>query len=204
LESLPVICGVAEDLSSKFGLLDNIGCHLILYRDGKNSIHWHADDTQGEDVVLSLLTVDGPMADARTICFQPATTMLKTGDEQLELYPIPGDRYSMDGNVQASYVHAMLKTRPSHVATTGHMAIIFRNGIHKMYDDNGSSVTSLAAPVHTNQCVFGNMCNKLEEVLLARFPIQLASTLEWAWQDCRKQRDWMSIANCLQISKGLQ
>jgi hypothetical protein len=51
--------------------------------------------------------------------------MLKTGDEQLELYPIPGDGYSMDGNVQASYVHAMLKTKPSHVATTGRMAIVF-------------------------------------------------------------------------------
>ena len=165
LESLSVICGIAEDLASKFGLLDNhwnVGCHLILYRDGKDSIHWHADDTQGEDVVLSL-TVDGPVADARTICFQPATTTLKTGDEQLELYPIPGDGYSMDGNVQASYVHAMLKTRPSHVATTGRMAIIFRNGIHKMFDDNGSSVTSLAAPVRTNQYVFGNMCDKLEE-----------------------------------------
>jgi ribulose 1,5-bisphosphate carboxylase large subunit-like protein len=43
------------------------------------------------------------------------------------------------------------------------MAIIFLNGIHKMYNDNGSSVTSLAATVRTNQYVFGNMCNKLEE-----------------------------------------
>ncbi len=82
-----------------------------MYHDGKDSIHWHADDTQGKDVVLSL-TVDGPVADARTICFHPATTMLKTGDEQLELYPIPGDGYSMDGNVQASNIHAMLKRRP--------------------------------------------------------------------------------------------
>jgi hypothetical protein len=165
LESLPVICGVEEDLASKFGLLNNhwsVGCHLILYRYSQDSIHWHADDTQGEDVVLSL-TVDGPLADARTICFQLATTMLKTGDEQLELYPIPGDGYSMDGNVQASYIHAMLKTKPSHVATTGRMAIAFRNGIHKMYNDNGSSVTSLTAPVRTNHYVFGNMCDKLEE-----------------------------------------
>jgi hypothetical protein len=121
-----VICGVAEDLAFTFGLLNNhcnVGCHLILYRDGKDSNHWHdADDTQGEDVVISL-TMDGPLADARTICFQPATRMIKTGNEQLELYPIPGDRYSMDGNVQASYVHAMLKyiaiTR-GHNRTHGH------------------------------------------------------------------------------------
>ncbi len=134
----------------------NVGCHLILYLDGKDSIHWHTDDTQGEDVVLSL-TVDGPVADAKTLCFQPATTMLKTGDKQLELYRIPGDGYSIDGNVQASYVHAMLKIRPSYVATTGRMAIVFRNGIHKMYNDNGSSVTSLAALVRINQYVFLNM-----------------------------------------------
>lgn len=42
--------------------------------------------SEGEDVILSL-TVDGPAADARTICFQPGTTKLKTGDEQSELYP---------------------------------------------------------------------------------------------------------------------
>jgi alkylated DNA repair dioxygenase AlkB len=165
LESLPVISGVAEGLASKFGLLNdhwNIGCHLLLYRDGKDSIHWHADDTQGEDVVLSL-TVDGPVADARTICFQPSnTTTLKTGDEQLELYPIPGDGYSMDGAVQSSYVHAMLKTSPLHVDTTGRMAIIFRNGIHKVVEDNGCAVTTLVAP-QRQQYIFGNMCEELEE-----------------------------------------
>ena len=54
LESLPVISRVAKRLASKFGLLNdhwNIRYHLLLYRDGKDSIHWHADDIQGEDVV---------------------------------------------------------------------------------------------------------------------------------------------------------
>jgi hypothetical protein len=32
-----------------------------------------------------------------------------------------------------------------------------------MYNDNGSSVTSLTTPVRTNQYVFGNMCDMLEE-----------------------------------------
>jgi hypothetical protein len=103
------------------------------------------------------------LTDARTICFQPATAKRTTGDEQLELYPIPRNGYSMDGMVQPSYVHAMLKTRPLHMGTTGCMAIIFRNGINKMYDDNCSSVSSLAAPVRSNQYIVGNMSEKLEE-----------------------------------------
>ena len=128
-----------------------------MYHVGKDSIHWHADNTQGEDVILSL-TVNGPVAEARIICFQIATAKHITGDEQLELYPIPGDGHSTDGMVHASYMHAMLKTRPSHMATTGRMAIIVQNGINKMYNDKGSSVSSLAAPARSNQYIVGNMC----------------------------------------------
>jgi hypothetical protein len=99
---------------------------------------------------------------------------------------IPGD-----GKKQASYVHTMLKTRPSHIlATTGCMAIRFRNGIHKMFNDNGSSASSLAVPVRNNQYVLGNMSKK-------QFPIQLASTLEWMWKHCQEQRGWMRISRCL-------
>lgn len=100
---------------------------------------------------------------------------------------IPG----RDGKKQAPYVHAMLKTRPSHIATTGCMAIIFRNGIHKMFNDNGSTVSSLAVPVRNNQYVLGNTSKK-------QFPtIQLASTLEWMWKHCQEQRGWMRISRCL-------
>jgi hypothetical protein len=113
--------------------------------------------------VVLLLMVDGPINDARTICFQPSNTLtLRTGDEQLELYPIPGDGFSMDGTVQASYVHAMLKTSNSHVDTTGCMAIIFRNGVHKIVEDNSCKVTTLVDP-QRQQYIFGNMCDKLEE-----------------------------------------
>jgi hypothetical protein len=133
-----------------------------MYHVGKDSIHWHADNTQGEDVILSL-TVNGPVAEARIICFQIATAKHITGDEQLELYPIPGDGHSTDGMVHASYMHAMLKTRPSHMATTGRMAIIVQNGINKMYNDKGSSVSSVAAPARSNQYIVGNMSEKLEE-----------------------------------------
>jgi hypothetical protein len=88
LDPIPFITKVGARLAAKFELPSkewNIGYHLVMFCNGKDSINWHADDTQGEDVVLSL-TVDGP-EDPRTICFQPANTMdLQDGDEQIEVY----------------------------------------------------------------------------------------------------------------------
>lgn len=43
----------------------------------------------------------------------------------------------------------------------GHKAIISQYCIHKMYDANGSSVTIVR--LHTNQYIFRNLCEKLEE-----------------------------------------
>jgi hypothetical protein len=125
LYSLLVISDVADNLASCFQIENNqwnIGCHLVIYQDGKDSINWHADNTQGEDAVVSL-TVESP-PDAKTICFQPANDVpLQEEDEQIELFPISGNAYSMDGAVQHGYVHAMLKTR--HGISGRRMAIIF-------------------------------------------------------------------------------
>ena len=119
--------------------------------DGLDSINWHADDTlQGEDVILSLIVDGGSVTDPQTICFQPKNTSpLKNGDEQIELFPIPGDGYSMDdGVVQTGCVHgAMLQTNGGIACTAGQMAIIFRNGISRNVDDNGVAVESILAPV---------------------------------------------------------
>jgi alkylated DNA repair dioxygenase AlkB len=143
LQSLNTISQVAQKLARQFNIPNeewNIGCHLVIYRDGKDSISWHADDTQGEDLILSL-TVDTPH-DTRSICFQPSNdTPLVSGDEQIELYPIPGDAYSMDGQVQHGYVHAMLKVNKLNQQNQSRrMAIIFRNGIPKRCCDNGQEV----------------------------------------------------------------
>ena len=166
LEYLPTISHVANQLANRFQLENcdwNIGCNLVVYRDGNDSINWHADDTQGEDVILSL-TVDGSVTNPRTICFQPANTWpLKNGDEQIELYPIPGDVYSMDGFVQKGYVHAMLKTNTKMHGTDKRMAIIFRNGISKNVTDNGVAVESIVAPDRAIFYPFGNMSDIVEE-----------------------------------------
>ncbi len=133
LNEHPVISNVAHNLAGRFKLSNkewNIGCHLVMYQDGQDSINWHADDTQGEDLVVSL-TVNGPL-NPRAIYFQPENTNdLQNGDEQIELFPLAGDAYSMDAGFQHGYVHAMLKTRKAEIKSGKRMAIIFRNGISK-------------------------------------------------------------------------
>ncbi len=165
LSSLPVISMVAKRLATKFKLKNNewnIGCHLVLYRSGKDSIGWHADDTQGEDVVASL-TVNGPTGNARTICFQPASSP-EDGDQQLELFPMIGDVYTMDKRVQEYYVHAMMKTKEPNEENCNfqRMSIIFRNGEAKTCKDNGWHVED-CSPSKPNEYVFGNMTGALQE-----------------------------------------
>ena len=165
LSSLPVVSRVAKRLATMFNLKNsdwNIGCHLILYRSGRDSIGWHADDTQGEDVVASL-TVDGPPGDARTICFQPASGP-EDGDQQLELFPMIGDVYTMDELVQEYYVHAMMKTKEPNEENCNfqRMSIIFRNGEAKTCKDNGWHVED-CSPSKPNEYVFGNMSGVLQE-----------------------------------------
>jgi hypothetical protein len=65
LHTLPIIDKLAESLAHRFKLASNElinGCFLEIYWHGKDSINWHANDTQGEDLVLPLM-VDAP-ADA--------------------------------------------------------------------------------------------------------------------------------------------
>lgn len=113
LSSLPIISAVVEHFAAKINLKNrecwNIGCHLVLYCNGRESINWHANDTQGEDTVASL-TVDGPADDASTICIQPASSP-EDGDQLLELFPMKGVVYTMDELVQKFNVHAMMKTK---------------------------------------------------------------------------------------------
>jgi len=50
----------------------NIGVDMILYRNGHDSIGWHADDTQYEDIILSVV-VEMDVEYPRTIHIRPKT-----------------------------------------------------------------------------------------------------------------------------------
>lgn len=165
LEELEVISGLAARLADHCRLPGeawNIGVDLLIYRDGKDNINWHADDTQEEDTVLSL-TVESP-EDPRTICFQPSQLVeLQDGDEQLEFFPIAGDCYQMDGRSQVGYVHAVLKEKHD-VADKRRMAIIFRNGKQRpVAVDTGYQVESIEAPNRIITYKFGPMAGELIE-----------------------------------------
>ena len=49
---------LAYDLAKKYSLPDNkwnIGVDVVVYRDGKDRMGWHADDTQGEQIILCVV-----------------------------------------------------------------------------------------------------------------------------------------------------
>ena len=51
MDLVPEVNSFASELATKYKLPDNqfnIGVDLIVYKDGSDSISWHADDTQGK------------------------------------------------------------------------------------------------------------------------------------------------------------
>jgi hypothetical protein len=131
-----------DELVAKFFRTDfNIGVDALCYRDGKDHIGFHADDTQGEDIVVSL-TVESLCQ--RVLRIKPKGDAC-VGDEQIDLFPCAGDGYSMDGNMQCHYVHSLRKAGSAkNVAEGRRFALIFRNGeVASVGKDTGKQVESL-------------------------------------------------------------
>jgi len=129
LSKLPKIYQLSQKLAEQLGIEHgwNIGADLLAYRDGNDSINWHADDTQQESIVLTLVVAaEGA---TRTVCVKPKNIPRK-GDEQIEMYPIPGDGYQMDGGMQAGYLHGILKQHSTseQQPQSRRLAIVFRHG----------------------------------------------------------------------------
>ena len=71
----------------------------VLYRDGRDRIGYHADNDQGEELILTVL-VSSAVDATRRICIRDIhfkTEGIKDKDEELELMLDAGDAYSMDG-----------------------------------------------------------------------------------------------------------
>ena len=70
----------------------------VLYRDGRDKMGYHADDDQGEEIILTVL-VSSPVGARRKVSIRPIHW--KEGDrhkdEELQLMLGAGDAYSMDG-----------------------------------------------------------------------------------------------------------
>ena len=102
LSSSKVIESLAFDLAQRFNIPNNkwgIGVDLIIYRNGKDSIGWHADDTQGEDVILTVIIETD---ERRILKIRPKKGKNETyqhGDEQIDLIVKQGSAYKMDGKL---------------------------------------------------------------------------------------------------------
>lgn len=79
----------------------NVGVDVVAYRDGRDSIGFHADNDQGEELILTALVTSPPKP--RRVVFKrmpkdgEKSTHLRHGHEEIELCLGAGDAYSMDG-----------------------------------------------------------------------------------------------------------
>lgn len=79
----------------------NVGVDVVAYRDGRDSIGFHADNDQGEELILTVLVTSSPKP--RRVVFKrmqedgEKSKHLRDGDEEIELCLGAGDAYYMDG-----------------------------------------------------------------------------------------------------------
>ena len=101
LDEVPRVQELAQCLAQEH-LIDDwtIGVDLLTYRGGNDSMGWHQDNTQEESIVLCAVVHVGKHT--RSLCIQPNTAPVE-GDEQIEIYPGPGDVYQMDGTFLIIY-----------------------------------------------------------------------------------------------------
>ncbi|GMI23936.1 hypothetical protein TrRE_jg12045 [Triparma retinervis] len=117
MKSIPLSC-VREvealerrwSVSLGLGLGFNIGVDLICYRNGMDSIGWHADDTQSETNVLGVVVES---KGSRPVCIRPKgpKSSYKVGDEEIELHVGEGDGYELTAEVQEHYEHSLPKRK---------------------------------------------------------------------------------------------
>jgi 2OG-Fe(II) oxygenase superfamily/SAD/SRA domain len=137
LQNFPALHQLSKTLAKLCGVPSfNIGVDVVLYRAGKDKIGKHADDTQGEDRVLSVV-VKSPNT-PRHIVFEPYKP--KVGDEYIVLRLGARDAYCMDQELQKHYVHSV----PASTAGDGEQGVheprlvaVLRHGTKRMVKDDG-------------------------------------------------------------------
>ena len=154
LSLAPVVEKVAKRLANKFRLPNNewgIGANLITYRDGSDKIGWHADDTQGEYIILTVVAQSNK-EEERRVHIRPKRQKNKApggdgngnvrhvyasyldGDEEIELIVNSGNGYKMDGTMQEHYEHCVPR-KPTF--SSRRKVIVFRHGVARNCQDNG-------------------------------------------------------------------
>ena len=162
MKSIPLECVkeieiLEREWSEGLGLKDgfSIGVDLICYRNGMDSISWHADDTQDETNVLAVVVESKAQ---RPVCIRPKGAY-KVGDEELELYIGEGDGYELTGEVQKHYEHSLPKRKD---VTEKRTCMIFRHGRRrKVESDSGVPCD----PMKWQKCGLYSTKNNLNPVI---------------------------------------
>ena len=92
----------------------NAGVNVILYRNGNDSIAYHCDDTQNEQMIGTAL-ISACENNNRPTIFKSKT--VNQHDSKVPIIKVllhlkPGDVYYMNTDVQKEFVHGVEKTNP--------------------------------------------------------------------------------------------
>jgi alkylated DNA repair dioxygenase AlkB len=149
----------------------NIGVMPVLYRDGRDRMGFHADDDQGEQLIVTAL-VSSPRVRRMSIRPMSSKTVGNVvGDQQLELFLGAGDAYSMDGAMQKHYLHSVPSDKKCCEASVPNtdsvlsprIAVVFRQGTQCLqYKDSGKPLASLLPRVRLPY-LYGNCIGPLKE-----------------------------------------
>ena len=177
--SIPGLKDVGDQAAKAAGIGDSVeefgtGCHVNLFRNGNDHIPKHADDTQGEKCIFTIITLADPV---RPLILEPKGAggkgkqkrEYRTGDFVLTLLPAVGDAYYMDAKVQEDFLHSVPKVVNSTLSGR-RCSLVFRQGCRKtalpgQQLDNGKVPTNLDGdPTLTDEqrYPFGPMLDVLE------------------------------------------
>ena len=129
LRHFPAVHSLATSYANSLYGLPNwsIGVDLVCYRDGLDSIGWHADDTARETTVLCVVVESDDSDGGRPVFIRPDKKVheLDDGDEEVQLYLKEGNGYELDEAVQKGYEHSLPKKKQ---IGGRRMCMIFRQG----------------------------------------------------------------------------
>jgi alkylated DNA repair dioxygenase AlkB len=169
LSLLPNLDAVSKDLAKMSGVRDwNIGVNPVLYRADRDHMGNHADDDQGERIILCLIVVSPQRV--RRVHIRPLKFLKgRDGDEKIDLFLEPGDAYEMNGLMQFFYSHSVpqppvcLYDTINNDDESRRLSVVFRTGDQVIIDkDSGRERLDLSPrPIQTY--TFGSAIRGLEE-----------------------------------------
>lgn len=90
ISQVPAISTYATELASMYNLPNQIwgiGVDCIIYRDGHDSIGWHADDSQGESIILCVVIAHSPSCCSSSSNSNNRSTSSCSGDSSNTISP---------------------------------------------------------------------------------------------------------------------